>query len=75
MTQPLTLYLPLQTFERLHALVGGKKKKSVRVGQAELLALLMDHSRVLAMLQDLRVATEESYESCDHIRQARHNGS
>ncbi len=58
MTQPLTLYLPLQTFEALHKAADGRSKKA-SVNKADLRALLMDHSRVLALLEDMRVETKE----------------
>lgn len=71
MTRPLTLYLPLKTFEALHKAADGRGKKA-SVSKADLLALLMDHSRVLARLQDVHVPTEESYANCDEVRKARH---
>lgn len=70
MTQPLTLYLPLRTFESLHKVADGRGKKA-SVNKADLLALLMDHSRVLAKLADLHIETEENYADCDAVRQAR----
>ena len=66
MTQPLTLYLPLQIFEGLHKVAGGRGKKA-SVNKADLLALLMDHSRVLANLADLRIETEENYAGCNAV--------
>lgn len=70
MTRPLTLYLPLQTFEALHKAADGRGKKT-SVNKADLLALLMDHARVLARLQDMQVETEDSYASSDAVRKAR----
>ena len=70
MTRPLTLYLPLKTFEELHEAADGRGKKAL-VNKADLLALLMDHSRVLAKLADLRIESEETYADCDAVRQAR----
>ncbi len=70
MTQPLTLCLPLKTFEELHRLADGRGKKT-SVSKADLLALLMDHSRVLAKLADLKIETEESYAACHAVRKAR----
>ncbi len=70
MTQPLTLYLPLQIFEELHEAADGRGKKA-SVNKADLLALLMDHSRVLAKLADCGIETEESYANCNAVRQAR----
>ena len=70
MTRPLTLYLPLQTFEALHKAADGRGKKA-SVNKADLLALLMDHANVLAKLADVGVATEENYAACDAVRQAR----
>lgn len=58
MTQPLTLYLPLQTFEALHEAADGRGKKAL-VAKADLRALLMDHSRVLAKLADIHIETQE----------------
>ena len=69
MTRPLTLYLPLETFEALHKAADGRGKKT-SVNKADLLALLMDHSRILARLQDMQVEMEESYAVCDTVRQA-----
>lgn len=70
MTQPLTLYLPLQTFDDLQQAADGRGKKAL-VPKADLRALLMDHARVLAKLADLQIETEESYETCDAVRQSR----
>ena len=70
MTQSLTLYLPLKTFEALHEAADGRGKKA-SVNKADLLALLMDHARVLSKLADLQIGTEESYAGCDKVRQAR----
>ncbi len=70
MTQPLTLYLPLKTFEDLHKAADGRGKKAT-VNKADLLALLMDHSRVLARLQDLHIMTEENYANSSSVRAAR----
>jgi hypothetical protein len=58
MTQPLTLYLPLATFEALHKVVDGRGKVC-KVSKRDLRALLMDHSRTLAKLADMKVETEE----------------
>lgn len=70
MTQPLTLCLPLKTFEMLHEVADGRGKKA-SVSKADLRALLMDHSRILAKLADLHIETEESYASCNAVRKAR----
>ena len=70
MTRSLTLCLPLKTFEALHKVADGRGKK-VSVNKADLLALLMDHSRVLALLADRQIATEENYADCTAVRQAR----
>ncbi len=70
MTRPLTLYLPLQTFEALHKVADGRGKKAT-VNKADLLALLMDHSRVLAKLQDLHIMTAENYIGSSSVRAAR----
>lgn len=70
MTQPLMLYLPLRTFEALYKAADGRGKRA-SVSKADLTALLMDHSRVLARLQDMQIVTEESYANCDAVRQAR----
>lgn len=70
MTQPLKLYLPLTVFEELHRAADGCGKKA-SVTKADLLVLLMDHSRVLAKLTDLQIETEETYADCSVVRQAR----
>ena len=70
MTRPLTLYLPLQTFEALHKAADGRGKKA-SVNKADLLALLMDHANTLSKLEDAGIVTEESYADCDAVRQAR----
>ncbi len=70
MTQPLTLYLPLATFEELHSAADGRGKKAL-VKKADLLALLMDHSNALAKLADVHVETEENYADHHTVRQAR----
>jgi len=70
MTQPLTLYLPLPTFEELHEAAKGRGKLC-KVSKKGLSALLMDHSRVLALLADLQIETEESYADCNAVRKAR----
>ena len=58
MTHPLTLYLPQRTFESLHTASDGRGKKALVV-KADLRALLMDHARVLAKLQDMHIETQE----------------
>lgn len=70
MTRPLKLYLPLKNFETLYAAADGRGK-SVSVNKMDLLALLTDHSRALARLADLQVATEEDYTNNKAVRQAR----
>jgi hypothetical protein len=60
MTRPLTLCLPLQTFESLHDAVDGRGK-FCKVSKRDLAILLADHSRVLAKLTDMKVETEEGY--------------
>lgn len=70
MTQLLKLHLPLTVFETLHTAVDGRGKKA-SVNKADLLALLMDHSRALAALQDMQVPMEESYADCNQVRKAR----
>jgi len=59
MTQPLTLCLPLATFEALHVAADGRGKKAL-VSKVDLRALLRDHSRVLAKLQDMKIETRET---------------
>lgn len=59
MTQPLTLCLPLATFETLHSAADGRGKVC-KVSKKDLRDLLMDHARVLAKLEDLHVETEET---------------
>ncbi len=70
MTQPLTLYLPLATFEELHEAADGRGK-FCKVSKKDLLALLMDHSNALAKLANVHVEMEENYAGCDAVRQAR----
>ena len=70
MTQPLTLYLPLKTFEALHETANGRGKHCT-VSKKDLATLLADHARVLAKLEDLQVETEESYAGSDKVRKAR----
>jgi hypothetical protein len=70
MTQPLTLYLPLRTFEDLFEAAHGRGKKTT-VSKADLLALLMDHARVVAKLQDMHVPMEEDYAGSNEVRKAR----
>ena len=70
MTQPLTLCLPLKIFEQLFEAAHGRGKKTT-VNKADLLALLMDHARVVAKLQDMHVQTEEDYAGSHEVRQAR----
>lgn len=70
MTQSLTLYLPLKTFEKLHTAADGRGKKALVI-KSDLRALLMDHSRALAKLADMQVETEENYAGCNAVRQAR----
>ena len=58
MTQPLMLCLPQVTFEALHTAVDGRGKKAL-VSKTALRALLIDHARVLAKLQDMKIETQE----------------
>ncbi len=69
MTQPLTLYLPLAIFEKLHRLADGRGK-FCKVSKRDLAALLMDHASALAKLADVQVEMEESYATHSTIRQA-----
>ena len=57
MTRPLTIYLPLKIFEELRETADGRGK-FCKVSKRDLRALLMDHSRILAKLADMRVETE-----------------
>lgn len=70
MTQPLKLYLPLTVFERLHKAADGRGKKT-SVSKADLAALLMDHSRILSVLQDEGIPVEDNYADSSYVRQAR----
>ena len=54
MTRPLTLCLPLKTFDALSAAADGRGVKA-SVNKADLRKLLVDHSRILARLQDERL--------------------
>ena len=63
--------MPLKNFEELHAAADGRGK-FCKASKKDLLDLLMDHSRALAMLKDLGVPLEEpEYEHCDQVRKAR----
>lgn len=71
MTRTLKLYLPLETFESLHEAADGRGK-FCKVSKSDLLALLMDHSRALAVLTRLQVPIEEpEYATCRQVREAR----
>ncbi len=70
MTQPLKLHLPLTVFERLHEAADGRGKKT-SVFKADLSALLMDHSRLLALASELGINVEGNYADSSHVRQAR----
>lgn len=58
MTKPLTLCLPLTTFEALHESADGRGQMT-RIKKADLLSLLMDHSTALAKLTDMHVEIKE----------------
>lgn len=66
----LKISLPLSKFEDLHVAADGRGK-FCRVEKTDLLALLMDHSKALAMLQDMNVPLEDSYADCSQVRKAR----
>lgn len=71
MTRTLKLYLPLEKFESLHEAADGRGK-FCRVSKEDLLALLMDHSRALAVLGEVQVPIEEpEYANCRQVREAR----
>ena len=59
MTQPLTLCLPQATFEDLHQAADGRGM-FCRVNKQNLRALLIDHARVLAKLQDMHIEMKET---------------
>ena len=59
MAKTLTLYLPLKTFEKLHAAADGKGQ-FCKVRKEDLLALLMDHSRALRSLNEAGVRYEDA---------------
>ncbi len=58
MTKPLKLCLPLKTFEALASTADGRGQ-FCRVRKQDLLALLMDHGKVLGLLEDMQVKVEE----------------
>ena len=70
MTRPLKLHLPLTVFERLWKLADGRGKKA-SVSKADLSALLMDHSNIIAKLTEMNVMMEKDYAGSSHVRQAR----
>lgn len=54
----LKLSLPQKNFEGLHSAADGRGMYC-KVGKRDLAALLVDHTRALAMLADMQVPTEE----------------
>ncbi len=70
--KPLILSLPLVIFEKLHEIAGRKGRGSdVTIKKKDLMALLIDHSRAIARLEDLYVTMEENYANSSKIRKAR----
>ena len=69
MTKPLKLRLPLSDFDSLHEVSDGRGQ-FCRAKKSELKNLLMDHSRVLRVLNDMGVATDEDYGNYDQVRKA-----
>lgn len=61
------LNLSLQDFEAMHELVSGKSK-TARVSADMLRNLLMDHGRVLSVLDRLNIhTTEPEYRQSKHV--------
>ncbi len=58
MTRPLTLYLPLATFEKLHAIADGRGR-FCKVSKKDLAALLMDHANALNHLVEAQVEVRD----------------
>ena len=69
-TKTLTPCLTLANFEKMYALTEERGRK-VEVTKKDLLALLIDHSKAIAMLEDLQVVVEEDYANSPKIRKAR----
>jgi hypothetical protein len=55
--EPLMLSLPLSEFERLHK-AADRKGKTCSVSRTALAALLMDHSRLLAKIEEAYIKVE-----------------
>ena len=70
----LKLSLQMKNFEELHTATNGRGK-FCKTSKKDLAALLMDHSRALAMLADTQVPLEESYADCRQVREARQDGN
>lgn len=71
--KPLKLSLSMKNFEELHAAADGRGK-FCKARKKDLINLLMDHSRALATLADMKVPLEESYAYCRQVREARRDG-
>ncbi len=68
-TKSLTPYLSLATFESLHEVAEGSKKK-VSINRQDLLNLLMDHARFAAALARLGIDIEGNYPTSKVVYQA-----
>jgi len=73
MMKPLKLYLALADFEEL-CNQADKRSKKITVDKQALSGLLLDHSRVIARLEDMRVPIEENYAESSTIRKTRERG-
>lgn len=58
MTKPLKLCLPLKTFETLAGAADGRGQ-FCKVRKHDLRALLMDHGKILGLLEDMQVEVKE----------------
>jgi hypothetical protein len=72
--------LPTSDFDKLHALIDGKGDRAVRIEKKVLRALLLDHSRALARLNNVGVPFvepefEEQYRSNQRVRDADRDSS
>ena len=71
MTTPLRLQLPLDKFDALYE-AAHAKGRTAHIPKADLLALLMDHSAVIAELHQNGVqTTEPEYANHREVRKAR----
>lgn len=63
------LNLPLKRFEELYSVANGRGK-GCQINRADLMGLLMDHTRALAKLNELKVPLEDNYANSSQIRKA-----